>query len=145
MLSQLHSVFTTHTLIERELSTLIASGVIRKLVLRGSSPTGRGGEVTGSGGDIGLILSSTYTALLSSQNLGEFSNWITGPGRTIVCTSHSSLIDLGVTNEEIKKAVEAGFLTIDYSIREAGYTISVPGSGAFVMNLRGGRKELLRS
>src|SRR5436190_21592977 len=107
MLSQLHSVFSTHTLIERELSTLIASGFIRKLVLRGSS-TRRGGEVTGSGGDIGLIISSTYTTLLSSHNLGEFSNWVNGPGRPMVSTSHSSLIDLGVTNEEIKKAVDAG-------------------------------------
>jgi len=145
MLSQLHSVFTTHTLIERELSDLIASGFIRKLSLRGSSTRGRGGEVTGSGGEIGLVLSSTYSTLLSSHNLGEFSKWITGPGRTAVSISHSSLIDQGVMNEEIKKAVESGFLTIDYSIREAGYTVSVPGSGVFIKNLRGGRKELLRS
>lgn len=145
MLSQLHSVFTTHTLIERELSTLIASGVIRKLVLRGSSTSGQGGEVTGSGGEIGLILSSTYTKLLSPHNLGGFSKWINAAGCTAVSTSHSNLIDQGVTGEEIKKAVECGFLTIDYSIRDAGYAISVPGSGAFIMNLRGGRKELLRS
>jgi hypothetical protein len=50
-----------------------------------------------------------------------------------------------VAEEEIKKLIEAGFLTMDYSIREAGYTISVPGSGNFIKNLRGGRRELLRA
>ena len=146
MLSQLHSVFTTHTLIERELSTLIASGVIRKLVLRGSSTSGRGGEVTGSGGEIGLILSSTYTNLLSSHNLGEFSKWIDGRRTVPPSQFRIRILLIRVSrDEEIKKAVESGFLTIDYSIRDAGYTISVPGSGAFIMNLRGGRKELLRS
>ena len=44
----------THTLIERELSTLIASGIIRKLALHGSSTIGRGGELAGSGGEIAL-------------------------------------------------------------------------------------------
>jgi hypothetical protein len=147
MLSQLHSVFTTHTLIERELSTLIASGVIRKLVLRGTSADGRGGEVTGVGGDFGLILSSTYTNLLSLHRtyLNEFSKWIENAGRNVVSISHPGLIEQGITDEEIKKAVELGFLTMDYSLREAGYTISVPGIGNFVKNLRGGRRELLRA
>jgi len=60
MLSQLHSVFNTHTLIERESSTLISNGIIRKIILRGSVESGKGGEVTGLGGDIGLILSSSF-------------------------------------------------------------------------------------
>lgn len=143
MLSQLHSVFTTHTLIERELSTLIGAGVIRKLVLRGSSSSGRGGEVTGTGGDTGLILSSIFISLLPPE-LATFSTWINGPGRSVVSISHSALVN-EVAEEEIKRTVEAGFLTMDYSLREAGYTISIPGSGGFIRNLRGGRTELLRS
>src|SRR5271169_385555 len=106
MLSQLHSVFSTHTLIERELSTLIASGIICKLVLRGSSSDGRGGEVTGTGGEIGLILSSAFTSLIPSD-LPSFSSWIQGPGRTVVSVSHSNLVS-SVTEEEIKRAMEAG-------------------------------------
>jgi Serine-threonine protein kinase 19 len=147
MLSQLHSVFTTHTLIERELSNLIMSGVVRKLLLRGSSADGRGGEVTGAGGDVGLLLSSTYASLLSphATSLPEFTNWINSSGRTGVSISHNTLVSQGVIAEEIKKAVELGFLIIDYSIREAGYMLSVPGAGRFIRNLRGGRRELLRS
>jgi hypothetical protein len=148
MLSQLPSVFSTHTLIERELSTLISSGIVRKLILRGSSADGRGGEVTGAGGDVGLITASTYHYLIESHGpiFGGYPTWLTNAGRTAVSVSHSSLIAQEVaTEEEIKKLIEAGFLTMDYSIREAGYTISVPGSGNFVRNLRGGRQELLRS
>jgi Serine-threonine protein kinase 19 len=145
MQSQLHSVFSTHTLIERELSTLISSGIIRKLVLRGSSSEGKGGEVTGVGGEFGLILSSNYMNLLSFHpNLVEFSKWVQDQGRNIVRISHSDLISQ-VHEDEIKKAVELGFLTMDYSLRETGYTISVPGIGNFVKNLRGGRTQLLRS
>jgi hypothetical protein len=146
MLSQLHSVFTTHTLIEREISSLISSGTIRKLQLRGSAAEGRGGQVSGAGGDFGLILSETYSAILAphSSDLTSFTKWVGEVGRTVVSISHSSLVAQGVEDGEIKKAVEMGFLTIDYSLREAGYTISVPGSGKFIKNLLGGRKELLR-
>lgn len=148
MLSQLHSVFNTHTLIERELSALVEKGILRKLILRGSVEGGQGGEVTGAGGgDFGLILSSSYLSLLSSHSsqLDNFTTWIQGPGRTTVAISHAGLVHQGITDEEIKKLIEMGFLIIDYSIREAGYTISVPGVGRFVRNLRGGRKELLRA
>ena len=147
MLSQLHSVFTTHTLIEREVSSLIASGTIRKLQLRGSAAEGRGGEVSGAGGDFGLILSETYTMLLMSHTseLASFAKWIAETGRTVVSISHTALAAQGVQEEEIKKAVEMGFLTMDYSLREAGYTISVPRSGKFIKNLRGGRRELMRA
>src|SRR5271169_596647 len=147
MLSQLHSVFTTHTLIEREVSSLIASGTVRKIQLRGSAAEGRGGEVSGAGGDFGLILSETYTILLMSHvgELTSFTKWAAETGRTVVSISHSGLVTQGVQEEEIKKAVEMGFLTMDYSLREAGYTISVPGSGKFIKNLRGGRRELLRA
>jgi hypothetical protein len=124
------------------------SGVIRKLLLRGSSANGRGGEVTGAGGDFGLILASTYHSLLESHGpiFGGYPTWLASAGRTAVSVSHSNLIAQGVVaEEEIKKLIEAGFLTMDYSIREAGYTISVPGSGNFIKNLRGGRRELLRA
>ena len=145
MISQLNSVFTTHTLIEREISTLIASGVIRKLLLRGASADGRG-EVTGAGGNYGLVLSSVYTSWLTSytSDLMEFSKWITGSGCTVLSISHSALVAQGVPNEEIKSAVEFGFLTMEHSISEGGYTVSIPGSGNFIRNLRGGRRELLK-
>jgi len=144
MLSQLHSVFTTHTLIEREVSLLIASGTLRKLQLRGSAADGGGGEISGAGGDFGLILSETYSMILAphAAKLASFTNWIAEAGRTVVSISHSSVLAQGVQEDEVKKAVEMGFLTMDYSLREAGYTISVPGSGKFVKNLRGGRREL---
>jgi len=147
MLSQLHSVFTTHTLIEREVSSLIASGTVRKIQLRGSAAEGRGGEVSGAGGDFGLILSETYSGMLEphTTELASFATWIAEAGRTVVSVSHSTVVAQGVQEEEIKKAVEMGFLTMDYSLREAGYTISVPGSGKFVKNLRGGRRELSRA
>ena len=147
MLSQLHSVFTTHTLIEREVSSLIASGTVRKLQLRGGAAEGRGGEVSGVGGDFGLILSETYSMILRpyAAELASFVKWIPEAGRTVVSISHASVVAQGVQEEEIKKAVEMGFLTIDYSLREAGYTMSVPGSGQFVKNLRGGRRELSRA
>jgi Serine-threonine protein kinase 19 len=147
MLSQLHSVFTTHTLIERELSNLISTGVIRKLLLRGSSADGKGGEVTGAGGEFGLILSSTYKSMLdlSKSDFGGFEKWVEGPGRSVLSISHSDFISQGIMEEEVKALIEAGFLTIDYSIREAGYTLSVPGVGDFIRNLRSGRKELLRA
>jgi Serine-threonine protein kinase 19 len=146
MLSQLHSVFTTHTLIEREVSTLIASGVIRKFLLRGASVEGRGGEVNGAGGDYGLLLSSVYTSLLAphTAELKEFSKWITGPGRTVLSISRSALVAQGVPKEETKRAVELGFITIEYSISEGGYTISAPGSGSFIRNLKRQKyKEML--
>jgi len=147
MLSQLHSVLFMHTLIERESSSLIEAGVIRKILLRGSSSGGRGGEVTGAGGEFGLILSETYAAMLSTASLqsGAFSEWASNAGRTVLSITHSNLLAQGITLEEIKKIVEAGFLTMDYSLREDGYTMSVPGSGNFVRNLKGGRKELLRA
>src|SRR5277367_4303389 len=147
MLSQLHSVFTTHTLIEREVSSLIASGAVRKLQMRGSAAEGRGGEVSGAGGDFGLVLSETYSMMLAPHKaeLASFAIWIAEAGRTVVSISHSTVLAQGVQEEEIKKAVELGFLTMDYSLREAGYTISVPGSGKFVKNLRGGRRELMRA
>ena len=146
MLSQLYSVFSNHTLIERELSTLIASGVVRKLLLRGSSADGRGGEVTGMGGEFGLVLQETYSSLISphSLELHAFAKWHEDAGHLVVSISHANLVAQGITADEIKKAVELGFLTIEYSLREAGYTISVPGSGNFIRNLRGGRRELLR-
>lgn len=146
MLSQLHSILSNHTLIERELSALIASGVVRKLLLRGSSADGRGGEVTGMGGEIGLVLQETYSSLIShhSLELPAFAKWHEDGGHLVVSIPHSNLIAQGITADEIKKAVELGFLTIEYSLREAGYTISVPGSGNFIRNLRGGRRELLR-
>jgi hypothetical protein len=145
MLSQLHSVFTTHTLIERELSTLIASGFLRKLLLRGSSDK-NGGQVTGAGGEVGLLLSSTYLSLLNSHGslFGSFPVWVAGPGKSIVSISHTDLLTAGITDHDIKMLIEHGFLTIDYSIREEGYAISVPGVGNFIRNLRGGRREMLR-
>jgi len=144
MLSQLHSVFTTHTQIERELSNLISAGVLRKILLRGSSEGG--GQVSGAGGDFGIILSETYNNLLSSYGdmFGNFPEWLSSLGRTVVSVSRESLHGIGVTDEEIQRLIEAGFLTMEYSLREAGYTISVPGIGNFVKNLRGGRRELLR-
>jgi hypothetical protein len=146
MLSQLHSVFTTHTLIERELSTLIDSGHIRKLLLRGSTD-GNGGQVTGAGGEVALLPSSTYISLLQSFGdvFGGFPTWLAGPGKSAVSISHKDLLGhVGVTEIELKRLIEQGFLTIEYSIREAGYSISVPGVGNFIRNLRGGRRELLR-
>jgi hypothetical protein len=148
MLSQLHSVFTTHTLIERELSHLISRGHVRKVLLRASSPAGKGGQVSGAGGEFGLVLMETFNSLLTPHagDLPAFSKWAgSEAARGVVSISHSTLFKEGVGEEEIKKAVEAGFITLDYSIREPGYTISVPGSGAFVRNLRGGRRELLRT
>ena len=145
MLSQLHSVFTTHTLIERELSSLVERGVVRKLQLRGSAADGRGGEVTGVGGDFGLILSATYNELLSQHaGVETFAEWLSGPGKTVVTILHSRLVE-HVGEADIKRLVEMGFLTMDYSIREAGYLISLHGVGNFIRNLRGGRKELLRA
>jgi hypothetical protein len=145
MLSQLHSVFTTHTQIERELSDLISAGVVRKILLRGSSD--RGGQVSGAGGDFGIILSDTYNSLIAGH--GEifgtsFLGWLCGEGQTAVSISREGLNNVGVNDEEIQRLIEAGFLTLEYSLKEAGYTISVPGIGNFVKNLRGGRKELLR-
>jgi Serine-threonine protein kinase 19 len=147
MLSQLHSVFNTHTLIERDLSALIFNGIIRKIILRGSVESGKGGDVTGLGGDVGLILSSTFQDLLSSHGavFQTFAKWVEGLGRGTVAISHKTLVEQGVEDEEIKKLIEMGFLVIDYSIGEEGYTICVPGAGGFVRNLRGGRKELLRA
>jgi hypothetical protein len=147
MLSQLHSVFNTHTLIERDLSTLISNGIIRKIILRGSVESGKGGDVTGLGGDIGLILTSSFYDLLSSHGsqFETFAEWVEGPGRGTVVISHKALVKQGVEDEEIKKLIEMGFLIIDYSMGEEGYTICVPGAGAFVRNLRGGRKELLKA
>jgi Serine-threonine protein kinase 19 len=148
MLSQLHSVFTTHTLIERELSTLISAGHVRKLLLRGLSPAGKGGQVSGAGGEFGLVLVQTFNDLLRphATDLPAFSKWTESEAaRGVVSISHSALLAQNVPDAEIKKAVEAGFLTLEYSIREPGYTLSLPGTGPFIRNLRGGRKELLRA
>jgi len=103
--------------------------------------------VTGLGGDIGLILSSSFQDLLSSHGsqFETFAKWVEEPGRGIVSISHKTLLEQGVEDEEIKKLIELGFLIIDYSMGEEGYTICVPGAGAFVTNLRGGRKELLKA
>ena len=78
MLSQLHSVFNTHTLIECELSTLIDQGIFRKLLLRGSIEPGPSGQATSSGSDVGLILSSTYISLVASHSplFDNFTRWI---------------------------------------------------------------------
>lgn len=148
MLSQLHSVFTTHTLIERELSQLIAQGHIRKLLLRASSPLGKCGQVTGAGGEFGLILIDAFNTLLHphSCDLPTFTTWTQAESsRSVVSVSHAALLTHRIPEGEIKKAVEVGFLTLDYAIPEPGYTLSIPGSGAFIRNLRGGRKELLRA
>jgi hypothetical protein len=80
----------THTLIQRELSALIASGIMRKLVLHRSLTIGRCGELAGSGGEIALIPLSAYTSLHSPHNLLRFSKWIDGPGRSSVSISHPS-------------------------------------------------------
>jgi len=144
MLSQLHSVFTTHTQIERELSNLIVAGVIRKILLRGSSDGG--GQVSGAGGDFGLILSEAYNSMISihGESFGRFPDWLNGPGRAVVSISKEGLNEAEISDEEIQHLIEAGFLTLEYSMKEAAYTISVPGIGNFVKNLRGGRRELLR-
>jgi len=149
MLSQLHSVFTTHTLIERELSHLISHGHVRKFLLRASSPAGRGGQASGVGGEFGLILVETFNALLHPHwsEIPHFCKWAESQEATrgSVSISHSALLQQGIDDREIKKVVELGFLTLDYSIREQGYTISVPGTGPFIRALRGGRRELLKA
>ena len=149
MLSQLHSVFNTHTLIERELSTLIEQGILRKLLLRGSIETGLSGQATSSGSDVGLILSSTYIALLSSHSplFDNFTRWIQNAGRTAVGISHAGLVEHGIHDGEINKLIEMGFLVIQHERggTDEGYSISVPGVGGFIRSLRGGRKELLRA
>lgn len=103
--------------------------------------------MTGLGGDIGLILSSSFQERLSSHGsqFETFAKWVEGLGRGTVAISHKALVEQGVEDEEIKKLIEMGFLIIDYSMGEEGYTICIPGAGAFVRNLRGGRKELLKA
>ena len=149
MVSQLHSVFTTHTLIERELSHLISQGHVRKLLIRASSLAGKGGQISGVGGEFGLILVETFNSHLHLQasDIPKFCEWAQHHESTrgSVSISHATLLDEGMDDTEIKKAVELGFLTLDYSIREPGYTISMPGTGAFIRSLRGGRRELLKA
>jgi hypothetical protein len=144
MLSQLHSIFTTHTQIERELSKLVSAGVIRKILLRGSSDGG--GQVSGAGGDTGLILSDKYQTVLWKEHdpHSKFSEWLSGPGQTAVSVSKDDLSNLGISDEEIQRLIETGFLTLEYSMKTIAYTLSVPGIGNFVKNLRGGRRKLLR-
>ena len=103
--------------------------------------------MTGLGGDIGLILSSSFQDLLSAHGsqFETFAKWVEEPGRGIVSISHKTLVEQGVEDEEIKKLIEMGFLIIDYSMGQEGYTICIPGAGAFVRNLREGRKELLKA
>lgn len=141
MMSQLHSVFTDHTEIEREVASLISSGVIRKNVLREASQRG-------ASGDFGIILSSTYMSILSlheGSSLHAFKEWVEGPGRTAVYVSSEELTSTGIPPDSIQHLIEFGFLTLDPSSVSSRYTISVPGIGNFIKSLRSGRKGYLRT
>jgi Serine-threonine protein kinase 19 len=131
--------------LERELSNLVQNGTVRRVLLSGSTLDGKAGQIRSAGGEYGLIISSTHRALVEKhviQSTG-FMKWLDSVGRSLVTVSHSDLNTRGVSEEEIYALVESGFLTIEYSLNESGYAISLPGTGDFVRNLRAGRRELL--
>jgi Serine-threonine protein kinase 19 len=141
MMSQLHSVFTNHTEIEREVASLISAGRIRKIMVR--EPASKSGAI----GDFGIILSSSYVSmiLLYGDTLQNFRNWVDGPGRAAVYVSSQELTSHDITMEDIQHLIEHGFLTLESSLVHSQYTVSVPGIGSLIKSLRTGRKDYLRA
>jgi Serine-threonine protein kinase 19 len=138
-LAQLHSVFSRYTQTERELSALVESGVVRTVQLPVCVVAGG----SCGGGEVGVVLSSTYVSLLDGYGdvFSAFATWARGPGRGVLGVSAAELCGQGVTQGQILRLVELGFLALG----EHGYTVRVPGMGGLLKNLRGGNKELLRT
>ena len=75
----------------------------------------------------------------------SFTKWICRCGTNCGVNFDFKFYNTGCPERIKQENIELGCLTMEYSLRESGYTISVPASGKFVKNLRGGGRELLRT
>ena len=129
-IAHLHAVSHSATRVDREISALVNTGVLRRIILphRDASAIGEGvvlvrewARVVRENGDIPESLKEKYTTSL---------------------TSPTSLLDF--TPKERQILLSTGFLTCDATAQNATYTLSLPNMGLYVKLVSDACSHLLK-